>query len=277
MIHDIFPKKFNNHYTEKSPEEDSYIIFIREKSVLLKERGGEISYPRFEEIPDGTEVTYLFSIDEENFFLAESDCADSLLQKGYEFCDSANFRRLSPKYMSFAGITAFQLGNWYKNNCFCGRCGEKLSHDSDERMLRCDACGNMVYPKISPAVIVGVTNGDKLLMAKYKGREHLPRYALIAGFAEIGEPIEDAVRREVMEEVGLRVKNIRYYKSQPWSFTDTMLMGFYCEVDGYDTVTVDKSELALAEWVSREDMGNIINDGITLTYEMITRFKENLI
>lgn len=142
-------------------------------------------------------------------------------------------------------------------------------------MLRCEGCNNMVYPKISPAVIVGVTNGDKLLMAKYKGKEHLPRYALIAGFAEIGEPIEETVRREVMEEVGLRVKNVRYYKSQPWSFTDTLLMGFYCEVDGDETITVDKSELALAEWIARDDMDGIINDGITLTYEMMTRFKEN--
>lgn len=273
MIHDISPKIFNNHYTGKSPEKASYIIFIREKSVLLKKQNGEISYPVFEEISEKIKTIYLFSIDNEDFFLSETDCADFFLARGYEFSDMADFRRLSPKWLSFAGITAFQLGCWYKNNRFCGRCGQELSHDVNERMLRCESCGNMVYPKISPAVIVGVTSGDKLLLTKYKGREHLPRYALIAGFVEIGESIEETVRREVMEEVGIRVKNIRYYKSQPWSFTDTLLMGFYCEADGEEALTVDRSELALAEWISRENM-TTEDDGISLTYEMITKFKE---
>ena len=87
----------------------------------------------------------------------------------------------------------------------------------------------MVFPVIAPAVIVGVTNGEQLLMTKYKGRD-IPFYALIAGFTEIGETLEECVAREVMEEAGLRVKNIRYYKSQPWAIVDDLLAGFYCDV-----------------------------------------------
>ena len=78
----------------------------------------------------------------------------------------------------------------------------------------CPSCGNGEYPVLSPAVIVGVTNGDKLILSKYEGRSHT-RYAMIAGFAEIGETIEETVHREVMEEIGVKVKNLRYYKSQP--------------------------------------------------------------
>ena len=140
--------------------------------------------------------------------------------------------------------------------------------------MKCPKCGAMHYPKISPAVIVAVTNRDKILMTKYASRDY-KKYALIAGFTEIGETIEDTVRREVMEEVGIHVKNIRYYKSQPWSFTDTVLMGFYCELDGEDVITMDAHELSVAEWMRREDIPTEF-DGISLTNEMIMRFKEGI-
>ena len=110
-----------------------------------------------------------------------------------------------------------------------------------------------MYPKISPAVIVAVTDGDRLLMSRYAGRPY-GNYALIAGFTEIGETIEDTVRREVMEEVGLKVKNLRYYTSQPWSFSDSLLMGFYADLDGSPEITLDESELAEARWFSREEV-----------------------
>jgi len=129
----------------------------------------------------------------------------------------------------------------------------------------------MEYPKIMPAVIIGLTHGNRLLMSKYANRE-FKKYALLAGFAEIGESIEDTVRREVMEEVGLKVKNITYYKSQPWSFSDTLLVGFYAELDGDEEITLDKEELALAEWFEREDIPVKASD-LSLTNEMIMRFK----
>ena len=117
----------------------------------------------------------------------------------------------------------------------------------------CPACQTTEYPKISPAVIVGVRNGNRLLLSKYAGR-NAKRYALIAGFAEIGETLEQTVQREVMEEVGLTVKNIQYYKSQPWALSGSLLAGFYCDLDGDDTITLDKNELAVAQWFEREEI-----------------------
>ena len=87
-----------------------------------------------------------------------------------------------------------------------------------ERMMQCPKCGLMEFPKICPAVIIGVIDGDRILMSKYAGREY-KKYALLAGFTEIGETLEETVSREVMEEVGLKVKNITYYKNQPWAFS----------------------------------------------------------
>ena len=103
-------------------------------------------------------------------------------------------------------------------------------------------------------------------------RTVVTRYALIAGFAEIGETIEETVAREVMEEVGLKVKNIRYYKSQPWSFSDTLLMGFFAELDGDDRIRLDENELSVAKWCTREEVP--ADDGVSLTREMMRVFKE---
>ena len=133
----------------------------------------------------------------------------------------------------------------------------------------------MEYPKISPAVIVGVTDGNRILMSKYADRDY-KKYALLAGFTEIGETIEETVKREVMEEVGLKVKNIRFYKSQPWSFTDTLLMGFFANLDGDSEITLDQEELALAEWFEREEIP-VTERNISLTNEMILAFKNSKI
>lgn len=180
-------------------------------------------------------------------------------------------RTALPKAAAFAGVTGFQLWGWYSARRFCPRCGKRLVHDEKERMMRCTSCGQMEYPKICPAVIVGVTNGDKILLTRYAGRTY-KRYALIAGFAEIGETIEETVQREVMEEVGLKVKNIRYYKSQPWSFSDTLLMGFFAELDGDEAICLDEDELSEGVWCTREEIPE--DDGVSLTREMMRIFKE---
>src|SRR5699024_9185043 len=97
---------------------------------------------------------------------------------------------------------------------------------------------------------------------------------LIAGFAESGETIEDTVGREVMEEVGLKVKNIRFYKSQPWSFTDTLLMGVFADLDGDETITLDHNELSAAGWFTRDEIP-VEENNLSLTNEMIMYFKKN--
>ena len=150
-----------------------------------------------------------------------------------------------------------------------------MKRDKKERMLYCEDCHNMEYPKICPAVIIGVTDGDRILMSKYAGRTY-KKYALLAGFTEIGETVEQTVAREVMEEVGLKVKNIRYYKSQPWAFSDTLLMGFYCDLDGEDKITLDQNELALAEWFERDEIP-VEPSRDSLTNEMIIQFKNGAV
>ncbi len=270
MIQDIYPHKLDNHYyPERKPSDDSVVFVIKENDVLVS---GE-RFPLKSEV-NSEELIYLFSLDEDQYFflLDVTDNEGFRIPDGFEFLNIRTFRRsaTAPKHMVFAAYTALQLAHWYRNNAFCGRCGKKTSIDSVERAIRCE-CGNIIYPRIVPAVIVGITNGDKILVTKYKtGFAH---FALVAGFTEIGETLEETVAREAMEETGLKVKNIRYYKSQPWGVVDDILVGFYCDVDGDDSIRMDEGELKVAEWRTREDI-ELQPDDFSLTNEMMKMFKE---
>ena len=294
MVQDIFPKVFHNEYTYHSvkaegsdkithvPAADDYVLIFQGRNVYLREENGEIHMPRYAECGEmAAELIYLFAIDDRQYFLyplkAEPVGMEgaSVSLPGYEYMKIFEIRRKQPGHRIFAAETAYHLYVWYRDNGFCGRCGQPTVPDAKERMLRCPVCGNMIFPKIAPAVIVGVTRGEEILLTTYANREY-KRYALIAGFTEIGETAEQTVAREVMEEVGLPVKNIRYYKSQPWGFESDLLLGFYCEVDeeaaDSDHICRDEQELASAEWVKREDMPEYPEE-ISLTHEMMMTFK----
>ena len=141
-----------------------------------------------------------------------------------------------------------------------------MVHDKKERMMRCEYCGQMEFPKICPAVIIGVTDGNRLLMSKYAGRDY-KKYALIAGFAEIGETIEETVQREVMEEVGLKSKICVIIKASRGLFR-IHCVWIFAELDGSAEITLDEEELALAEWFEREEIP-VTEKHISLTNEMI--------
>lgn len=287
MIQDIKPAFYNNHYEAKEPDASAYLMFILDDEVLFRYEDGIIEFPRFGQCDTaGIDVRYLFSIDEQNYFLAfeekEGDAEKTrtpygklvkkLEAEGFSFQNRTRLRAKGNKCEAFGGATAWQIGRWYADNRICGRCGKPLVHDEKERMMRCDHCGNRIYPKICPGVIVAVTNGDKLLLTKYA--VGYSRFALVAGFTEAGETVEETVHREVMEEVGLHVKNLQYYKSQPWVFTDTLLFGFFCEVDKDKHIRLDHEELSYAGWKTPEELEEVEDDGESLTREMIRVFRE---
>ena len=291
MIHDINLKHFYNQFHKEAIKPLDYIISFHSNLIFAREAGRDLDFIRYEDFFKWREnihgnieterkagqerekefhFTYLFAIDRQKYFLLKEDV--ELEIPGFVYCKMFDIRRRAPKYQVMAASTAWHLHVWYRDNRFCGRCGEKMEEDEKERMLRCPACGNRVFPKVAPAVIVAVTDGNRILMTKYANREY-KRYALIAGFTEIGETVEETVRREVMEEVGLHVKNIRYYKSQPWGFDLNLLLGFFCELDDTDSIHMDEGELALAEWMKREDVPDYGED-LSLTHEMMRVFKE---
>ena len=269
MIQDIKEGKLINHYEEIKPDENSYAVVFNEGKLLCRQEreGADILLPEYDD--EYVNPVYLFSIVERKYFLCEREDKP----EGFDFHVLNSFlsENIKDHMNIFAAFTAYHLWCWYTDNRFCGRCGTATEYDHKERALRCPKCGNVIYPRINPAVIIGVTNGDRILLTKYAtGFRH---NALVAGFTEIGETLEETVEREVMEETGLKVKNIRYYKSQPWGIAQDVLMGFYCDVDGDDTIKMDASELKYARWVKREDI--ILQPGeYSLTNEMMKMFKE---
>ncbi|MCE5215015.1 MAG: NAD(+) diphosphatase [Methanobacterium sp.] len=141
---------------------------------------------------------------------------------------------------------AFQIVNWDKNHQFCGRCGTSTENDKNEMAKICPECGFTSHTRLSPAVITAIIKDGKILMAKHL-RTHGNTYGLIAGFVEPGETIEETVKRETMEEVGIKVKNIKYFGSQPWPFPDSLMIAFTAEYDSGD-IKVDGKEIVEAQW-----------------------------
>ncbi|MEE0742131.1 MAG: NAD(+) diphosphatase [Emergencia sp.] len=269
MIQDLGEKRLYNEFKQDKPAEHDKVFCFNNDRILVK-----VNHQGVPEVPSAAilgqdlSAQYLFRIGEEKFFLT----SDLDQVEGCQWESVRNLRKLEIKELAFGAATAYHLDQWYRHNRFCGCCGKPMEHDRKERMLRCPHCGNMVYPRIAPAVIVAITKGDKILLTKYNGRVY-KKYALIAGFTEIGETAEETVRREAMEEVGLRVKNITYYKSQPWGVDSNLLLGFFCEVDGDDRIQMDEEELSVAEWVHRSDMPQG-DDGFSLTGEMMAMFRK---
>lgn len=279
MIQDIAPHRYDNAYRPDAvPDAESYALYFDGRTALVMRSGdNEFDFPRFKDLECCNSdlyqsYTYLFSIDEEKFFLLNHITVPAPSQFTME--NTLFFRVAKPGHLAFAGITGYQLFNWYNSHHYCGRCGAPMRHDGKERMMFCDSCKQMEFPKISPAVIIGVTDGSKLLLSKYNGRTY-KKYALLAGFTEIGETLEETVKREVMEEVGLKVTNVRYYKNQPWSFSDTLLVGFFCDLAEPGEIMIDEDELSLAEWREREELPLDDEEHISLTHEMIRYFHDH--
>ncbi len=141
---------------------------------------------------------------------------------------------------------ATQLLDWQKNHRFCGHCGTPTAMKSGELAMHCPACGLLAYPRISPAVMVLVRDGDKLLLGR---SPHFKPgvFSALAGFVEPGETLEQCAAREVREEVGIEISNLRYFDSQPWPFPNSLMLAFFADYAG-GTITPDPNEIEAADW-----------------------------
>ncbi len=303
MLNEIQPYHFFPEYVHKKAEkEEAFIcLFDAEQILLCREEEDKWRLPRLKDMLPVFTSDYIAKHSyytgcialpgkeehkEEFFVLLDKDMQlrclkgadeENILQdtKGRPTClyfKPLRFLRFfEPKKHAFAASTASHVQRWMRSRFFCGHCGSKNRHSETERAMVCPLCQLREYPKISPAVIVAVIDKERIVLTKDKHGAY-PNYALVAGFVEIGESPIDTVIREVKEEVGLRVKNIREYKSQPWGFSDTLMLAYTAELDGDDTIVYQESELKGAYWFHRKDVP-VLERHISVGQEMIEMFK----
>lgn len=162
---------------------------------------------------------------------------------------------------------ACQIAEWARTHRFCGACGTPTVLVQGERCLQCPACGQVAYPRISPAMMVLIRKGDAILLARHAGAP-ANRFSPLAGFLEAGESVEEAVHREVMEEVGLKVTNLRYFGTQSWPFPHSLMIAFTADYAGGD-IRVDGEEILEARWFGPGDALPIITKGISISGALI--------
>ncbi len=169
---------------------------------------------------------------------------------------------------------SLQLSEWIRNNQFCGVCGTKMKMHETERAMFCECNNVLVYPRISPCIIVLVTKGEELLLAHNK---NFPGtfYSTLAGFIEAGESAESAIHREIFEEVKVRVQNIKYFGSQSWPFPSQLMLGYHAEyLEG--EITPDGEEIDLADWFHYKDLPNVPTGNISISGQLIESYLEKL-
>lgn len=257
---------------EKSSK-DHWFLFKNNKLMVIKEQD-DIMIPRWENVNDLN--VNLYNIQHMGAYCGYNchcgEIIDEIIEDDIEFMDLRTLSKSVDKNTYTLASKANLLLNWFKLNQHCGICGSKMykKDSKSERAMVCSNCGNTTWPRTSPAIIVAVTKGDKLLLAHNK---QFPNrmYSVIAGFVEYGETFEECVKREVYEEVGIKVKNIKYFGSQPWPYPNSMMIGFTAEhLDG--DIKVDGEEIIHADWFSKDEIPGMYKKSISIGSELIEYF-----
>lgn len=251
-----------------------WFIFDRGR-LLVKIRNVSCVVPETSDLkPDQSALfhkQYLGTLDGRPCYTAEI-AGDSQKAMDLESRDlRALFGKLDENLIWIAG-RANQLVNWNQIHQYCGSCGELTEFKTDERAKMCPQCGLINYPRLSPAVIVAVLKNNKILLGRNK-RFKLPFYSVLAGFVEPGETLEQCVKREIHEEVGITVKNIRYFGSQPWPFPDSLMIAFTADYAGGD-IHLDGSEIIDAAWFGKDNLPKI-PPRISIARQLIEWFIQN--
>jgi len=253
----VSPPRFVPGHEPPSRPRDTALLFVtRGLELLVAEREGTVHLPTGAELPAlAAEAHFLGTLDGGTDCYAVALPKDTEPPAGMRLVSARGlFTRLDETLFAIAG-RALAIAEWDVTHRFCGRCGQPTGLVPGERARRCPACRTPYYPRISPAVIVLVTRGDSMLLARNATFPE-PFFSTLAGFVDVGESLEETVLREVKEEVGLDLKNLRYFGSQPWPFGRSLMVGFTAEYAGGD-IRVDGQEIAEADWFTPDHLPRI--------------------
>ena len=251
---------------------DIYFLFFNDE-LLVKCKDSRSIIPTVIDLEDLEliNVQYIGSIDNLKCFCGEIP-KDAIIPQGLYLSTLKSLTHKLSEDMFWIGGRAIQIVNWNNENKYCGRCGTLTQNFDGERSKKCPKCGLSNYPRICPAIIVAVVREGKLLLAH---NNQFPKdlYSVVSGFLEVGETFEDCVVREVREETGIIVKNIKYFGNQPWPFPNSLMIGFTAEYASGE-IKVDGKEIGSAGWYSSTEMP-LAPDSISLAKELIDWFTKN--
>jgi NAD+ diphosphatase len=241
----------------KAPATALWFVYIRGK-LLVNIKNDTCVIPETPDLKACREALfhkqYLGTLDGRPCYAAEI-AGDKLKEADLAPRDLRSLFGKLDENLIWAAGRANQLVNWNQIHQYCGSCGEPTEFKADERAKICPQCGLTNYPRLSPAVIVAVLKNDRILLGRNK-RFKLPFYSVLAGFVEPGETLEACVQREIREEVGITVKNIRYFGSQPWPFPDSLMIAFTADYAS-GSICLDGSEIMDAAWFKKDNLPKI--------------------
>ena len=246
---------------QEDGETTAYWLLFKMDKVLVLEKNGQVTLPNIDLYKLNIKTIrrqYVGQVDGRPCYAGELS-PDTVTPEGMSFCDLWGlFDRIPVDLFCLVG-KAYQIMHWDRTHQYCSRCGTQTENKIDERAKLCPACGFLNYPRISPAIIVAITRGNEILLARGSSFQ-TAFYSVLAGFVEPGETFEECVQREVKEEVGLSVKNIKYFGSQPWPFPDSLMVGFTAEYDS-GVINIDKREILDAGWFTADQLPMIPGKG----------------
>jgi NAD+ diphosphatase len=248
-----------------------YFVFTGYK-LLVRMEAGSVQVPFLRDIDELELKTlsrlYLGSVDGNPCYAVKAQKTDTMRDRMAFRPLRSLYAELGDDFFRLAGL-ALQLLEWDGTNLYCGTCSGALKMRADMRAKECSQCGRLVFPRISPAVIVLVEREKRVLLAR-SGHFAQGLFSVIAGFVEPGETLEEAVYREVKEEVGIEVANIRYFGSQSWPFPDSLMIGFTAEYAAGE-IAIDGKEIIEAGWFDVPGFP-LIPDKVSISRHLIDWF-----
>ncbi len=230
-----------------------YFVFCNGSLLLEKLGNGGYTIPFLGEPPiavDGSDIIEVDSndgIETSTYSIADTPIDETR----WELCPLRQSYYKLPYQLYLLAGKCGELIYWYETNRYCGTCGTSMEL-STNISKKCPSCGREVWPQLSIAVIVLIHRGNEVLLVKARNFKR-DFYGLVAGFVETGERLEDALQREVLEETGLQIKNIRYFDSQPWPYPSGLMVGFNADYES-GTLHIQESELTAADWFSKDNL-----------------------
>ena len=273
MLRESIYKRYNPHVNHDYKNRPAYwFIFNSGKLLINPKNRGKIPFIEDIDVLDISPVCkhYIGTLEGFPCICAEVP-SETVELDGMTFKNLHELYEILDEDLFLLAGRAIQIINWDKNHKYCGKCGTLTVNMDDEMAKICPECGYICYTRISPAVIIAIIKNGKMLMAKHSyGLKD--RYVLIAGFIEAGETLEEGVKREIMEEVGLKVNNIKYFGSQSWLFPNSLMIGFTAEYESGE-INVDGKEIIDAKWF---DVDEIIPmpSNISISSELVEWYVE---